>query len=98
MSGGSLDYVYSRLNDAVIEIKRRATTPLQKAFAEHLNDVSMALYDLEMLYSGDFSDGDEIESLMKVVSKDLVLDTIVKDAEVILVDLQNALIDVKSLY
>jgi len=28
----------------------------------------------------------------------LVLDTIVKDAEVILVDLQNALIDVKSLY
>ena len=33
MSGGSLDYVYGRLNDAVREIKRRATTPLQKAFA-----------------------------------------------------------------
>lgn len=97
MSGGSLDYVYGRLNDAVSEIKRRATTPLQKAFAEHLNDVSMALYDLEMLYSGDFGEGDEVESLSKCVSKSMVLDTIVKDAEAILVELQNALVDVKSL-
>jgi hypothetical protein len=57
----------------------------------------MALYDLEMLYSGDFGAGDEVESLSKCVSKSMVLETIVKDAEVILVELQNALIDVKSL-
>jgi len=95
MSGGSLDYVYGRLNDAVSEIKRRATTPLQKAFANHLNDVSMALYDLEMLYSGDFSEGDEIESLRKCVSNSMVLSCVVDDAKLILEQLQSAIDDVK---
>jgi hypothetical protein len=96
MSGGSLDYLYGRVNDAVIEIKRRAKTPLQKAFANHLNDVSIALYDLEMLYSGDYSDGDEVESLSKVVSKEMVLASVVDDAERILEQLQIVLNDIKS--
>lgn len=94
MSGGSLDYVYGRLNDAVNEINRRATTTLQKAFAKHLNDVSMALYDLEMLYSGDYGAGDEVESLSKCVSKNMVLDSIMIDAKLVLEQLQSAINDI----
>lgn len=96
MSGGSLDYVYSRLNDAIETIERRATTSLQRAFGKHLKDVSDALYNLEMLYSHDFGAGDEIESLSKCVSKEMVLSSVVDDAKLILEQLQSALYDVKS--
>jgi hypothetical protein len=40
MSGGSLDYVCYRLDDAIDTIERRATTTLHKAFASHLKDVA----------------------------------------------------------
>lgn len=47
MSGGSLDYAYSKVNYIADEVERQATTALQKAFVKHLRDVSEALHDLE---------------------------------------------------
>lgn len=91
MSGGSLDYVCYKVGDAADSIEARATTPLQKAFAAHLRDVSKALHDLEWVFSGDYGDGDEVESLKKVVNKQMELEAATNDARIALKQLQDVL-------
>ena len=91
MSGGSLDYVCYKLDDAIEVIERRATTVLQKAFAAHLKDVSKALHDLEWVFSGDYSDGDDVEALRKVVNKEMELEAATNDARIALKQLQDVL-------
>ena len=91
MSGGSLDYVCYKLDDAIEVIERRATTVLQKAFAKHLKDVAKALHDLEWVYSGDYSDGDDVEALRKVVNKEMELEAATNDARTALKQLQDVL-------
>ena len=91
MSGGSLDYVFYKLDDAVDSIEKRATTPLHKAFAAHLRDVSKALHDLEWVYSCDYSDGDEVEAIRKVINKEMELNAATKQAKIALEQLKNVL-------
>ena len=91
MSGGSLDYVCYKLDDAIEVIERRATTVLQIAFAKHLKDVAKALHDLEWVYSGDYSDGDDVEALRKVVNKEMELEAATNDARIALKQLQDVL-------
>ena len=91
MSGGSLDYVCYKLDDAIEVIERRATTVLQIAFAAHLKDVSKALHDLEWVYSGDYSDGDDVEALRKVVNKEMELKAATEQAEFALKQLKDVL-------
>ena len=91
MSGGSLDYVCYKLDDAVDSIEKRATTPLHKAFAVHLKDVSKALHDLEWVFSGDYGEGDEIEALSKIVNKKMELEVATNDAKIALKQLQDVL-------
>jgi len=91
MSGGSLDYVCYKVGDAADSIEARATTPLQKAFAAHLRDVSKALHDLEWVFSGDYGEGDETEALSKVVNKKMELEVATNDARIALKQLQDVL-------
>jgi len=91
MSGGSLDYVCYRLDDAIDTIERRATTTLHKAFAAHLRDVSKALHDLEWVYSCDYSEGQEVESLRKVINKEMELKAATEQAEFALKQLKDVL-------
>ena len=91
MSGGSLDYVCYKIDDAIDTIEKRATTTLQKAFAQHLKDVAKALHDLEWVFSGDYGDGDEVESLKKVVNKQMELEAATNDARTALKQLQDVL-------
>ena len=91
MSGGSLDYVCYKVDDAIDTIEKRATTVLQKAFAKHLKDVAKALHDLEWVYSGDYSDGDDVEALRKVVNKEMELEAATNDARIALKQLQDVL-------
>ena len=91
MSGGSLDYICYKLDDAVDAIEKRATTTLQKAFAAHLRDVSKALHDLEWVFSGDYGEGDETEALSKVVNKKMELEVATNDARIALKQLQDVL-------
>ncbi len=91
MSGGSLDYVCYKLDDAIEVIERRATTVLQIAFAKHLKDVAKALHDLEWVYSGDYSDGDDVEALRKVVNKEMELEAATNNASIALKQLQDVL-------
>ena len=91
MSGGSLDYVCYKVDDAIDTIEKRATTVLQKAFAKHLKDVAKALHDLEWVYSGDYSEGQEVESLRKVINKEMELKAATEQAEFALKQLKDAL-------
>lgn len=69
MSGGSLDYAYSRVESAASEILRRATCLEHKAFAAHLLLVAKALHDIEWVFSGDFGCGDELAAIRKVLGE-----------------------------
>ena len=91
MSGGSLDYVCYKVDDAIDTIEKRATTVLQKAFAKHLKDVANALHDLEWVYSGDYSEGQEVESLRKVINKEMELKAATEQAEFALKQLKDVL-------
>ena len=81
MSGGSLDYVYQRVDDAADAIGRRADTPLQHAFAVHLKKVATALHELEWVWSCDTSPGDEIDAIKAVVDKEQVLSVAIARAD-----------------
>ncbi len=60
MSGGSMNYLYSRIEmDATFE----QNTPLRKAFAKHLEMVCKALHDIEWVDSCDYGPGDENEAI-----------------------------------
>ena len=91
MSGGSLGYVYHKVNDAIEEIESRATNPLQRAFAEHLKLVSSALHDTEWVFSGDKGEGNDAEAIKAVLGKDYkvkVYDVLKSDAEKLIEELK----------
>lgn len=67
MSGGSLDYAYRKVQDVAEQITWRATTPLHRALVAHLEKVASALHDLEWVWSGDMSPGDEDETILALV-------------------------------
>lgn len=89
MSGGSLEYAYSYLNEVANTVFLKSNTSLHKAFAEHLRKVATALHDLEWVWSGDYEDGDEVGSIEAVLSKQEVLDTTVTEAKKINEELNN---------
>lgn len=69
MSGGSLDYVYGKVEDAAAQIANRAETPEQHAFAAHLLKVAKALHDLEWVWSSDKGRGEEVEAIMACINR-----------------------------
>lgn len=96
MSGGSLDYVFSRVDNAADVVLARADNPLHHAFASHLKKVSLALHDLEWVWSGDFGKGQEEAAIRAIVSPtDILLDA-VKSAEKARDELIAALKEAKS--
>ncbi len=75
MSGGSLDYVYFKVDEAADAIECRSDKPFHKAFAKHLRKVSKALHDIEWVFSGDYSEGDEKASIETIINpKDILLE------------------------
>ena len=69
MSGGSLNYAYSQVENAAYELMRRGETNLHKAFAVHLMKCAKALHDVEWVLSSDYSHGDEVEAIRAVISR-----------------------------
>lgn len=90
MSGGSLDYVYSKVDEAAGRILERARTPLEKAFARHLRLVAEASRSLEWEYSGD-GDSDCDKNIRAVVSRSDELRAAIAAAEVARKDLTEVL-------
>lgn len=67
MSGGSMDYLYSKIeHDGDFELN----TPLRKRFKDHLSRVCKALHDIEWVDSGDYALGDEDAAILACIEVD----------------------------
>jgi hypothetical protein len=84
MSGGELGYAYQCLGEPIQQIAKyyndrycplHGAIPnekmwqLSQRFLARLVLVKKALYDIEWVMSGDYADGDEIESMMAVLDE-----------------------------
>ncbi len=79
MSGGSLNYVFSRINDAA-ELLSHSKLSYRRAFAKHLELISDALYKTEWAMSGDTEEGSEKEAIMACISPLLLFNTVIDEA------------------
>jgi len=95
MSGGSLDYAYSKVENIAYDVAQKADSNLHKAFAKHLYIVAEALHDFEWVLSGDCGYGDEVEAIRKVVSPSQEIETAKESAKKLIEELQ-VLIDSKE--
>ena len=85
MSGGSMNYLYSRLEYAEFT----ADTPERRAFAQHLKLVAKALHDIEWVDSGDFGPGDENEAIRACLGDAVMLATVLEMAKEAVATLQS---------
>lgn len=77
MSGGSLNYLYSRLeNDATFDL----STPERRAFKKHLEKIVKALHDIEWVDSCDYGPGDENAAIRACIGDGAVLDAAIDQA------------------
>lgn len=89
MSGGSLNYAYSQVENIAYDVLRRADTNLHKAFAKHLLKVAKALYALEWVYSSDYSYGDEVEAIREVITRSEEIESAKEEAKKLIAELEE---------
>jgi hypothetical protein len=83
MSGGSYDYAYTHVESMAARLGQKTETPLRRAFAQHLKWVADAMHAIEWVDSCDWSRGDEVEAVQKVLGTEastLELRVLVDDA------------------
>lgn len=76
MSGGSMDYLYAKVECAKFE----RTTPERRAFAVLLRKVAHALCAIEWVDSGDAGEGSENEAILACLGRGAMLDTLTQEA------------------
>jgi hypothetical protein len=77
MSGGSMNYLYSKLEyDATFE----TNTVERKAFKKHLALVARALHDIEWVDSSDYGPGDEVAAIRACLHPAVLLETALENA------------------
>lgn len=86
MSGGSMDYLSYKVQDAAF----RETTPARRAFREHLSKVAAALHAIEWNDSGDGAVGEK-ELILACLSPGAELAQITTEAREVMAALQAAL-------
>jgi hypothetical protein len=67
MSGGSLDYLYMKIEEAIATIRVRSQRMTHRAFAGHLALVARALQDVEWVLSGDYAQDAADQSITAVL-------------------------------
>ena len=82
MSGGSMDYLCYKIEEASFSLG----TPARRAFKKHLHLISKALKAIEWNDSGDGAD-DEEELIQKCLGKGDVINACVEDARRVLREL-----------
>ena len=92
MSGGSMSYLYDKVESATFE----CNTPRRRAFRKHLMLVAKALHDIELVDSSDYGPGDEDEAIMACITKKDVLATCIEEAEKKLEELKQAIKEAKD--
>lgn len=78
MSGGSMNYLYSKL---LYDATFATDTPERLAFKKHLQKVADALHDIEWVDSGDKGPGDENDAIRACLQADAVLWALVEQAK-----------------
>lgn len=78
MSGGSMNYIYSKL---LCEATFATDTPERKAFKKHIEKVAEALHDIEWVDSMDKVPGDENAAIRACLQPDAVMFTLVEQAK-----------------
>ena len=78
MSGGSMNYIYSRLET---DAKFIQNTVERRAFAEHLKLVVRALQYIELVDSGDYAEAYESGAIRACLVPETVLDSALKAAQ-----------------
>ena len=68
MSGGHYDYAFIKVSEFAGSLEDADIIPERERFKELLILVSTAMHDIEWVDSGDYSDGEEIESIEKIFS------------------------------
>lgn len=96
MSGGSLDYVCYKVEDAASILCREKDDPLFVAFGKHLKKVAKALHDVEWELSGDGAE-DVDGTIRAVISPSNELQSATEEAEKALSFLQKSIEFAKSL-
>ena len=77
MSGGSMNYLYSKLEyDATFH----KNTPERRAFAKHLVLIAKALKDIEWVDSGDCAPGSENEAIRACLPDGSCLESAIEEA------------------
>ena len=80
MSGGSMEYLYHKVDGAIFEDNTR----LRRLFRKHLNLVAKALHDIEWVDSCDYGPGDEEKAILKVLNfkaEDALLEILREESE-----------------
>lgn len=95
MSGGSLDYIYSRVEDAAWTVAK-SQDQLHLAFAKHLFAVAEALRDTEWVLSGDSGPGDDHKAILRVITPQAVLTSLIDNAEKMQAQLQEWIVRAKG--
>lgn len=86
MSGGSMDYLYSKVQDAEF----LENTNLRKAFRHHLQKVSEALRAIEWNDSGDGADNEDV-LIRECLPNDAELSQAIKEAGIARNNLEEVL-------
>lgn len=97
MSGGSLDYVSFRVEEAAATIRARCPDPLHQAFATHLELVANALHECEWVLSCDTGPGDDEAAIRAVVSPEMEMAAAVAKAAIAASDLDHLLAKARAL-
>jgi hypothetical protein len=69
MSGGSWEYLYSKIDDAA-DTLIQGKEPLRRAFGKKMKLYAAAMHDIEWVDSGDYGEGEEVESIEKALGED----------------------------
>jgi len=68
MSGGSMSYIYFKVEEAADYIRKTESNQRRLAFSNLLKLCATALHDIEWVDSGDMGTGDENKAIDKVFS------------------------------
>ena len=90
MSGGSMDYLFTKVDDVVIDLLADQR-PLRRAFGAHLQLVAKALHDIEWVDSCDYGRGDEDEAIRRCLDGGAELRETIRSAERVMDELVQAL-------
>ena len=92
MSGGSMGYLYSKVDEASFS----RSTPARRAFRAHLTKVSKALKAIEWNDSGDGADNEEA-LILACLSPTATLDQSIEDAKRVMFELDQEIQKAKAL-